>query len=132
LDSFTAVDKIKVTVVDASSCFGIATNPAHRKASKAPMTPDLIFLFLFMSALAFAFAHFFAGIVFRDSPVRSIRRFRNGLALFALTFPWIAFFLYRASLPEGGEWITAFYPALWAAMVLFAMVLGMTVARWRG
>lgn len=96
------------------------------------MTPDLIFVFFLMSGLAFAFAYFFAGIVFRDSAVRTVRRFRNGLMLFTLTFPWIAFLLYRASLPDGAHWITAFYPALWSGMVLMAMVLGITVARWRG
>lgn len=95
------------------------------------MSPDLIFVFIFMSALAFAFAFFFAGIVFRETPAASVRRFRNGLALFALCFPVIAFLLYRASLPEGADWITAFYPALWSAMVLFAMVAGLTLARRR-
>jgi len=96
------------------------------------MSPDLIFLFLFMSGLAFAFAFFFAGIVFRESPVHKVRRFRNGLALFTLCFPVIAFLLYKASLPDGEEWIIAFYPALWSAMVLGAMVAGITVARRRG
>lgn len=95
------------------------------------MSPDLIFVFLFMSGLAFAFAFFFAGIVFRETPVRTIRRFRNGLAVFTLFFPVVAFLLYRASLPEDGHWITAFYPALWTAMVLAAMVAGLTVARWK-
>lgn len=96
------------------------------------MPPDLIFVFIFMSGLGFAFAYFFAGIVFRESPVRNIRRFRNGLAIFTLIFPWIAFGLYRASLPEGEHWITAFYPALWIGMVLAAMVVGITVARRNG
>lgn len=92
----------------------------------------LIFVFLLMSSLAFAFAWFFAGILFRESPVRNVRRFRNGLAVFTLAFPPVAFALYHASLPEGESWITAFYPALWIAMVLGAMVLGITFARRNG
>lgn len=96
------------------------------------MSPDLIFVFLFMSGLAYAFAFFFAGIVFRETETKKVRRFRNGLAVFTLFFPCIAFLLYRASLPEGGHWTTAFYPALWTAMVLAAMVLGISVARRKG
>lgn len=96
------------------------------------MTADLIFVFIFMSGLGFAFAYFFAGIVFRENSVKNIRRFRNGLAAFATFFPVVAFLLYKASLPEGEHWIIAFYPALWTAMVLFAMVLGITFARRKG
>ena len=96
------------------------------------MSPNLIFVFMFMSGLAFAISFFFAGIVFRESPVRNVRRFRNGLAIFTLTFPWIAFALYRASLPADEHWITAFYPALWIAMVLAGIVIGITVARRNG
>ncbi|MCC5834928.1 MAG: hypothetical protein JJU20_09370 [Opitutales bacterium] len=91
----------------------------------------LVFVFLMMSGIAFVFAWFFAEVVFRDSPDRSLQRFRNGLALFTLVFPNVSFGLYYASLPEGESWVTAFYPALWIFMVLGAIVLGVTVALFR-
>lgn len=88
----------------------------------------LVFVFLLMSGIAFVFAWFFAEVVFRDSPKRSLQRFRTGLAVFAMVFPFIAYGLYYASLPEGESWVTAFYPALWLFMIIAAIVAGMSVA----
>lgn len=88
----------------------------------------LVFVFLLMSGIAFVFAWFFAEVVFRESPDRSIKRFRTGLVLFALVFPAMSFGLYYASLPEGQSWVTAFYPALWLFMVITAIIAGMSVA----
>lgn len=87
----------------------------------------LVFVFLLMSGIAFVFAWFFSEVVFRESPDRSLRRFRNGLALFTLVFPNVSFALYYASLPAGESWLTAFYPALWILIMLVAIIIGMTV-----
>ena len=99
------------------------------------MGPDLIFLFLFQSGLAFAFSYFIARIMIgnsvgesRQRMVRAMRKIQWIAAALALFMAPAMFFAYLKSLPEGQPVSLAVWPAVWILMILLAVIVALGLA----
>lgn len=99
------------------------------------MPAHLIFLFLFQSALAFAFSYFIARIIIsgseqesRDKLLRGIGRIRNIALAGTVILPAAMFVAYYNSLPEGKPATIALWPAGWIFMIMLAVVLALSLA----
>jgi len=96
------------------------------------MTP-LLFLFVFQSALAFAFTLFIVRVVTGGEPNPVVTRVRNISLPFAILIPAAASLVFLKSLPEGEPAIKALFPALWIFMIFSALVLALTIGnrKWK-
>lgn len=99
------------------------------------MPVHLLFLFLFQSALAFAFSYFIARVIIsgseddsRDTLIRGISKVRNIALVGAFVLPAAMFVAYYNSLPEGKPATIALWPAGWIFMIMLAVVLALSLA----
>jgi hypothetical protein len=99
------------------------------------MPVHLIFLFLFQSALAFAFSYFIARIIIsgsedesRESLLRGIGKVRNIALAGSVILPAAMFVAYYNSLPEGQPASMALWPAGWIFMIMLAVVIALSLA----
>lgn len=99
------------------------------------MPVHLLFLFLFQSALAFAFSYFIARIIIsgseedsRESLLCGIRKVRNIALAGSAILPAAMFVAYYNSLPEGQPAAIALWPAGWIFMIMLAVVVALTIA----
>jgi hypothetical protein len=92
------------------------------------MSPQLIILFAFQAALAFAITWAIARLVLASGAPRYLRLVRNLLFGLALVLTPAIAVLYLRSLPPEGTRLTALLPALWVGLMLLAPALAMSLA----
>lgn len=95
------------------------------------MSPFLILLFGFQSALALAFTFFITRLLLKGVTPEEIPATRKRLfwvlvggGAFVVTIPLLVLLAFIASLPEGESIAIAIWPAVWVAMIMGAAWLG--------
>jgi len=93
------------------------------------MSAPLVFVFFFMGAIALALSALIGHIIRREYGAPGLRRARNRIAIGGTLVTAAVFFAFlKAAPPEHDAHAAATIPAAWLAVIIAAIVIGLTLA----